>query len=738
MATSFLNTTALDFLNAGATQSKLTGAANLLTVEGVGGANCVVRGVETPTQGTDAANKDYVDSLAAGLHWRASVKVATVTNGNLATDFANGGSVDGIGILTNDRILIKNQTNGIENGIYIVQNLGVPLRAPDLALGASAAAVAIFTQQGNTQADTAWVCTNDTGSDLVGTNPLTFTQFNGASNIIAGLGLSKTGNTLDVNVDDSSIEISTDTLQVKALGVTDAMLAGSISNAKLTNDAVTVTAGDGLQTGGSVALGASVTLDVDSTVVRTTGAQSIAGSKTFSDDTTVTAQFSVNHPLATISTAGPETYTAAQMFCGVIERDCNGATRIDSVATAANIVAEIPNAVVGSAFNLVIVNTSGAAETINLNPGTGVNFESGGTFTVEQGKSREFLVRCTNVTPASETVTIYDLGENGTSGGGGGTPGGADTQIQYNNAGAFGGVSTITTDGTNMTFNGGDLNISDNDMINVGTGDDLVITHDGTDSTITSSTGNLIVDNTNATGFTRFVLGSDDNSTGFVVVDNSNQNRLAVTGDGTVGISEHGFWGLDSYNAPAGTPRLGVAVGATATTDTTTAASGTAANFYTMSIGTETLAAQNASVTTTDAASLHVVGTPIAGTNQTITNNWAVKVDAGDSSFGGQVYSTGFLTTSDATLKTNFNPLSDPLAKLKQIEGLSYNWKDEEKLGSQLEWGVLAQDLEKAGMENLVSERGDHKTVNYLGLIPLLIEGIKELSAKVEKYEKTN
>jgi len=79
---------------------------------------------------------------------------------------------------------------------------------------------------------------------------------------VAGDGLDlSAGQILSVNVDDSSIETNSDTLRVKAEGVTNAMLAGSIANAKLLNSAVTITAGSGLQTGGSVSLGSSVTVN---------------------------------------------------------------------------------------------------------------------------------------------------------------------------------------------------------------------------------------------------------------------------------------------------------------------------------------------------------------------------------------------------------------------------------------------------------------------------------------------
>ena len=79
---------------------------------------------------------------------------------------------------------------------------------------------------------------------------------------VAGDGLSSSSGVLAVGVDDSSIETNSDALRVKASGVTNAMLAGSIANAKLSNSAVTVTAGDGLSGGGSVSLGSSVALAV--------------------------------------------------------------------------------------------------------------------------------------------------------------------------------------------------------------------------------------------------------------------------------------------------------------------------------------------------------------------------------------------------------------------------------------------------------------------------------------------
>jgi len=74
-------------------------------------------------------------------------------------------------------------------------------------------------------------------------------------------------------------------------------------------------------------------------------------------------------------------------------------------------------------------------------------------------------------------------------------------------------------------------------------------------------------------------------------------------------------------------------------TDTATSASGTAAKFTTVNIEPGRLLASNLSVTTTDAATLYVAGAPIASTNQTITRNWSMWVDAGNARFDGSIYS---------------------------------------------------------------------------------------------------
>ncbi len=159
-----------------------------------------ITGLADPTADADAANKGYVDGVAQGLDVKDSVVATTTANGTLSTAFANGQSIDGVTLQTGDRILIKNQSTASQNGIYNVNASGAPSRATDMATGGNAAGAFVFVEQGTTNAENGFVCTSDTGSAVVGTNNLTFAQFSGAGQIIAGDGLDKSGNTLSVDL----------------------------------------------------------------------------------------------------------------------------------------------------------------------------------------------------------------------------------------------------------------------------------------------------------------------------------------------------------------------------------------------------------------------------------------------------------------------------------------------------------------------------------------------------------
>ncbi len=188
-----------------------------------------ITGLADPTADADAANKGYVDGVAQGLDVKDSVVATTTANGTLSTAFANGQSIDGVTLQTGDRILIKNQSTASQNGIYNVNASGAPSRATDMATGGNAAGAFVFVEQGTTNAENGFVCTSDTGSAVVGTNNLTFAQFSGAGQIIAGDGLDKSGNTLSVDLKANGglvIESTELALKLDASSITGTLAIG--------------------------------------------------------------------------------------------------------------------------------------------------------------------------------------------------------------------------------------------------------------------------------------------------------------------------------------------------------------------------------------------------------------------------------------------------------------------------------------------------------------------------------
>lgn len=132
----------------------------------------------TPIATTDAANKSYVDSLTQGLSWKDSVKAATTANIALT----GLQTIDGVALGAAQRVLVKNQTTGTENGIYLAAS-GAWTRTTDADLGSELLGGAMFVEEGTTQADTAWVCTTDSPA-TIGSTVLTFVQF-GSSSVAA-------------------------------------------------------------------------------------------------------------------------------------------------------------------------------------------------------------------------------------------------------------------------------------------------------------------------------------------------------------------------------------------------------------------------------------------------------------------------------------------------------------------------------------------------------------------------
>lgn len=175
-----------------------------------------ITGVGTPTSGTDAANKDYVDAIARGLDWKASVRVASTGTLNLASP---GSAIDGVTMATNDRFLAKDQSTGSQNGIYVWNGAAsAATRAVDADSDAEVTAgMATTVTEGTVNADRVYVLTTN-DPIVVGTTALAFTQVGGGGGTyVAGNGLTETpagtfnvgaGTGITVNANDITIDVA--------------------------------------------------------------------------------------------------------------------------------------------------------------------------------------------------------------------------------------------------------------------------------------------------------------------------------------------------------------------------------------------------------------------------------------------------------------------------------------------------------------------------------------------------
>jgi len=235
-----------------------------------------------PTQDQDAATKSYVDNVVNGLDVKESVKVATTAN--LASTYNNGAgtltassngalSIDGVTVSTNDRVLVKNQTDTKQNGIYVVTATGdgsnpfVLTRSGDAdAASEITGGTFTFVEQGTANSENGFVFTHD-GTPTLGTTAITVTQFSGAGQITAGDALTKSGNQLDVAVDDSTIEVSSDALQIKTTypGQASITTLGTITTGVWNGTAIAATSG-----------GTGLTSYSTGDIIRASGANTLA------------------------------------------------------------------------------------------------------------------------------------------------------------------------------------------------------------------------------------------------------------------------------------------------------------------------------------------------------------------------------------------------------------------------------------------------------------------------------
>jgi hypothetical protein len=154
--------------------------------------------------------QEAIEALIVTSQWKDPVAAASIGPGTLATAYENGDTIDGVVLATADRILLKDQAAGEENGIYVVQASGAPLRAVDIDEDDEVVGAIVYVVAGTANAGKTFRNTN-TEVPHLGTTPLTFVELS-----------SPTAIATPITVEDEGIPLATavDTLDFVGAGVT--------------------------------------------------------------------------------------------------------------------------------------------------------------------------------------------------------------------------------------------------------------------------------------------------------------------------------------------------------------------------------------------------------------------------------------------------------------------------------------------------------------------------------------
>jgi hypothetical protein len=193
-----------------------------------------VTGLGDPAVSSEAATKNYVDQAVAGLRNRIIAEAATTGNINLTTDLENGDTLDGVTLVTGDRVLVKDQTDATENGLYIVVASGAASRDPQFDTIAELSGQMIVVNQGTANDNKIFLCTTDSDA-TIGISNITYTIITPANvGTVTSVGVADSGSS-EFTVGSSPVTSSgTITLAINSIADTKLGTIGTANKVSLT------------------------------------------------------------------------------------------------------------------------------------------------------------------------------------------------------------------------------------------------------------------------------------------------------------------------------------------------------------------------------------------------------------------------------------------------------------------------------------------------------------------------